>query len=78
MLFRSQKEVTDISEKIKSQFPGVPTDTQDGIKFLLPNAWVHARPSNTEPIVRIFIEAPTEAEAKSLFDRVSEVMAVKS
>lgn len=73
----SQTEVQDILDKISAQFPGVPTDTQDGIKFLFPNAWVHARPSNTEPIVRIFIEAPTESEAKALFDRVSAITLVK-
>ena len=36
-------------------------------------AWVHARPSNTEPIMRIIAEAPDKAEADR---RVAQVKAV--
>jgi phosphomannomutase len=68
-------------EKIDLQ-PGVDTDallarvasahahlnpsTIDGVKIDFADRWVHLRKSNTEPIVRIYTEAPTEAEAAAL------------
>ena len=48
-------------------------DTQDGVRadVELPGGgagWVHARPSNTEPIFRLIAEAPTRAQAVELLD----------
>lgn len=40
--------------------------TVDGVKISLPEGWVHARKSNTEPIVRIYAEASSEREAELL------------
>jgi phosphomannomutase len=34
-------------------------------------AWVHVRPSNTEPVVRIIAEAASEQAARDLIARVS-------
>jgi phosphomannomutase len=41
----------------------------DGVKIDFQESWVHLRKSNTEPIVRIYTEAPTQAEADALADR---------
>ena len=38
----------------------------DGIKFIWPNKWIHIRKSNTEPIIRIFAEAPTKDKVDEL------------
>ena len=38
----------------------------DGVKIDFESTWVHLRKSNTEPIVRIYTEAPTQAEADDL------------
>ncbi len=43
--------------------------TIDGTKILFKTAWVHLRPSNTEPIVRIYTEAKTSSEAKQLAEQ---------
>jgi phosphomannomutase len=43
----------------------VPTDG-DGLRLDWSNRWVQVRASNTEPIIRVIAEAPTEAEARSL------------
>ncbi len=41
----------------------------DGVKHFLENgSWVMVRPSGTEPVLRIYAEAPTEEEAKNLVD----------
>lgn len=41
----------------------------DGVKFDLREGWVHLRKSNTEPIIRIYAEAPTAQDARALADR---------
>jgi phosphomannomutase len=38
----------------------------DGIKFSWSDKWIHIRKSNTEPIIRIFAEAPTKDEVDEL------------
>lgn len=38
----------------------------DGLRLDWADRWVHIRGSNTEPIVRVIAEAPSEAEAKEL------------
>jgi phosphomannomutase len=76
--FSCRREDADRAvEAIKAEFAGEKIDTQDGIRIDWPHAWVHARPSNTEPIMRIIAEAPDRATAaekirqvKSVVDRV--------
>jgi phosphomannomutase len=43
--------------------------TIDGLKINFSDRWVHMRPSNTEPILRVYAEAPSEEEAQDLADR---------
>lgn len=38
----------------------------DGVKIDFPDRWVHLRKSNTEPIIRVYAEAPTLEEADAL------------
>ncbi|MBN2207590.1 MAG: phosphoglucosamine mutase [Candidatus Aminicenantes bacterium] len=40
--------------------------TLDGVKVVFADSWVHLRPSNTEPIIRILAEARTKPEAVRL------------
>lgn len=43
--------------------------TVDGVKIDFSDAWVHLRKSNTEPIIRIYTEAPSALAANELADR---------
>jgi len=46
------------------------TDRTDGLKLVLRDGtWVLMRPSGTEPVVRIYAEAATEAAAQELAER---------
>lgn len=58
---------------VKTAFAREKVDTQDGVRIDWPDSWVHARASNTEPIMRIIAEAPTRAEAEQ---RIATVQAV--
>ena len=45
-------------------------NTDDGVRVDAGDGWVHLRPSNTEPIVRLIAEAPTRQRARALIDEV--------
>jgi phosphomannomutase len=60
-------------EAVKQAFAHEKVDAQDGIRIDWLNAWVHARASNTEPIMRIIAEAPDRATAEK---RIADVQAV--
>ncbi|MEA2710683.1 MAG: phosphomannomutase [Phycisphaerales bacterium] len=61
-------------EALKKEFAHENVDTQDGIRIDWKNAWVHARPSNTEPIMRIIAEAPDRATADEKIASVQRVV----
>ena len=42
--------------------------TIDGIKLIYPDSWVLIRPSGTEPIFRIFVEAKTSIKAEKMLE----------
>jgi phosphomannomutase len=64
-----------VVSKLRGLFPGAAVDEQDGIRldFETPSgggmAWLHARPSNTEPIFRLIAEAPTKQDASAILDK---------
>jgi phosphomannomutase len=43
---------------------GEPSNTEDGWRWSWRDGWAHLRPSGTEPIVRLFVEAPTNEAAR--------------
>ena len=49
---------------------GVRFDDSDGLRVDLPIGWVHVRPSNTEPIIRIMAEASERSAAEALIEEV--------
>ena len=60
---------------VASHYADQKVDVQDGVRVDWPDAWVSARASNTEPIMRVIAEAPDEGRARSL---VADVRAVIS
>jgi phosphomannomutase len=47
-------------------------DDRDGLKWIGARSWIHVRPSNTEPVVRLIAEAETEADAHRLVEQVRD------
>ena len=67
-------DVDKILSTIKSRYSGERVNDIDGVKIDFAENWVHLRKSNTEPIIRIYTEAKTMAEADSLAKRfISEI-----
>jgi len=65
------KNLEEIYHKLKSTYKNTKIDEQDGLRLDFPDgSWIHLRPSNTEPVVRLFGEAKTEKRINSLFNEV--------
>jgi phosphomannomutase len=50
-------------------------DLTDGLKVDFPDHWIHVRPSNTEPIIRVLAEAKTRAKAAAALDALKDAIA---
>jgi phosphomannomutase len=61
-----------MTEKYKNDSSTTSLSTIDGIKIDFATEWVHLRKSNTEPIIRIYTEAPTQVAADKLATRIIE------
>jgi phosphomannomutase len=46
----------------------------DGVKAMDENGWVLLRPSNTEPMIRIFAEGKTEEDLKRFLDLAKRIL----
>jgi len=46
----------------------------DGVRFDLPSWWFNVRPSNTEPLVRLCLEAQTEEEMQARVEEISAII----
>lgn len=67
-------DVDGILAAVKEKFSKEKVSTLDGVKIDFPDRWVHLRKSNTEPIIRIYSEAPTMEEAKALGQEIKDVI----
>jgi len=63
-------DVDKILIDIKDKYKNEQVNDIDGVKIDFPDKWVHLRKSNTEPIIRIYSEAHTEAEAQELAEMI--------
>ncbi len=66
-------EGTDFSillDKIREHYTGYEIDERDGMRIEHKDGWVQIRKSNTEPVIRIYAEGRTIAEADNLADTV--------
>ncbi len=62
-------DIDEATARLRGRFENCRINTMDGVRIDLDSpdrAWLHLRPSNTEPIVRIIAEASTETAAREL------------
>jgi phosphomannomutase len=62
-----------VIERVAAAFPGRPQDRLDGLTVDCGPWWFNLRASNTEPLLRLNLEAPTRAECD---DHVVELLAL--
>lgn len=63
-----------ILSTVAEQYKDQQVNTIDGVKIDFPDRWIHLRKSNTEPIIRIYAEAPNEEEANTLAQQIIQVI----
>lgn len=63
-------DVDKILVEMKEKYADERVSTVDGVKIDLADHWIHLRKSNTEPIIRIYTEAPDQQKADAVADRV--------
>jgi phosphomannomutase len=68
------ERLPDLYAALQKRWPETKTNTLDGLRLDWPDRWVHVRPSNTEPIVRVIAEAPQAADAERLCQEVREML----
>jgi phosphomannomutase len=59
---------------LTAQWPEAKTDRLDGLRLDWADHWVHIRPSNTEPIIRVIAEAPRLDQAQTLCQEVGTLL----
>lgn len=57
---------------LQERYKEYPHLTIDGLKIEIGNDWVHMRKSNTEPIIRIYTESKSEADANALAEKFKQ------
>ena len=74
-----EQGLTRVYAELQRRFPDARADTQDGLRLAWRDRWLHVRPSNTEPIVRLIAEAPSGATggggAQELVDEARRICA---
>ena len=63
-------DVQGIVDAMQARHSTQPHSTVDGLRIEFGNTWVHLRRSNTEPIIRVYAEAPTMEQADGLAGRI--------
>ena len=70
-------DVDKVLLEMKSRYTNENVTDIDGVKIDFAENWVHLRKSNTEPIIRIYTEAKSQAEADTLAERfIAEIKAI--
>ena len=69
--------VTTALKRVQHRFADENILTIDGVRIDFADGWVHLRPSNTEPIVRLIAEAKSDSRAWELIDEVAVAAGLK-
>ena len=62
---------------LEKQWKDARVNKEDGLRLDGPDWWLHVRGSNTEPVVRVIAEAPTEERARELCDAAGSIVTGK-
>jgi phosphomannomutase len=68
-------QLADLYGQMQTHWPDAKANRDDGLRLDWHDRWVHVRPSNTEPIVRVIAEAPEPEAAQRLCREVGTMLA---
>jgi len=66
-------QARQILNSAKKRFADAKLDTTDGCRFDFNDGWLHLRASNTEPVMRIIVEAKEQGIAQKYIDAVLKI-----
>jgi phosphomannomutase len=66
--------LTGLFAALLARWPDAKSNSLDGLRLDWDDRWLHVRPSNTEPIVRVIAEAPRAEEAAALCREVAALL----
>jgi phosphomannomutase len=69
-----REKLPDALAALEGHWPGARVNREDGLRLDGADWWLHVRGSNTEPVVRVIAEAPTEEQAKELCAAAGKVV----
>jgi phosphomannomutase len=69
-----REKMKKVESKLAAGFRGHKINRADGLRVDFKNSWLHLRQSNTEPIVRIYTEAPTYRKAMTLYRETARLV----
>jgi len=67
-------DIPTLFGKLAQQYKKQPVNTVDGLKIEFDKDWVHLRPSNTEPIIRIYAESSSATTADNIAKKLMQDM----
>jgi phosphomannomutase len=70
----SRDRLPQLFAALLQRWPNAAVNRLDGLRLDWPQRWLHVRPSNTEPIVRVIAEAPEAEEAAELCREVGALL----
>jgi len=68
-----REQAQQILDSAKEAFADAKLDTTDGCRFDFDDGWLHLRASNTEPVMRVIVEAKDRGTAQKYIDAVLNI-----
>jgi phosphomannomutase len=68
------EQLAKLFDALPARWSEAAVNRVDGLRLDWKDRWLHVRPSNTEPIVRVIAEAPRAAEAEQLCREVGKLL----
>jgi len=67
------QQARQIQELAVARFDDATMNVSDGLRLDFPDGWIHLRTSNTEPVMRVIVEAKDEPTARRYIQAVSDI-----
>ena len=68
------EDVSATLARVRERFAGGESDDLDGLTISFPDWWLNVRPSNTEPLLRLNLEARNKTTLERMLGRISPLL----